>query len=178
MKSISNSYIKSFIPLAAVAAVIVLFYLAAIAPEQSKIGAMKNELSALSSQTLKAQDIVLSTPEIVREIEILKKREHALALRIPEGASIPKIVSRITAELERPGIRVVSIVPEKSGATDETGSVLIKINFNADFKSLGELLKGIEESEMLFSVYDFLIRPSPHGGELEVRMGLQSFFRE
>lgn len=178
MKSASNSYIKSFIPFAALLAGIVLFSALAVSPKYRELDRLREELRAVNHEIEEASAIAASTPEMREEIRRLRERHEALRRRIPREASIPKIVSSISEELDRPGVRLISLSPESIPPENGGGGVIVSLNMRTDFMSLGKIMRGLEESEMLFAVSEFRLRTTPAENELDADLTLKSFFRD
>lgn len=178
MKSASNSYIKSFIPFTALLTGIVLFSVLAVLPKFRELEQLRGELREVNREIEEASAIAASTPEMRAEIQRLEERYEALRQRIPRDASIPRIVSRISEELDRPGVRLISLSPEAVPPENGGGGVVVRLNMRTGYISLGEIMRGFEESDMLFAVSDFRVRTTPAENELDTDLTLKSFFRD
>lgn len=173
LRSLSTYYIKSLFPSACLILAIILFYALAIAPRAEEMESIKAEFELVSQEIEKAQNIILSIPEMKEEIELLKQKHAALLLKIPDDIEIPGIVSKISAVSTMPGVRMVSLSPGK-----ENDRAAVEINIRADFFSLGKLVEQIESSSMPLSISEFRVTGTPTRDELDVRMVISSFFRE
>ncbi len=134
---------------------------------------IKAEIESVNYEIEKAQNIIFSIPEMKEEVEILKEKNAALLLKVPDDIAIADIASKLREASARPGVRLVSLSPEKDA--ERTAA---KINISSDFFSLGELMEQIESSGMPVSILKLHISGTPIRAELDVRMVISGFFRE
>ena len=172
MKSGSNSYIKSFLPVAALIAGVVFFLVFAIVPRLNRLEDLKKEFELVNADIEQAGIIIASIPGMKEEIENLKQKNEILKQRVPDSANIPMIVREVSRELDRPGVRLLSLSPEEG-----SGRVLLRITLRTDFVNLGELMKGIGASDMLFTVLELEVHSIPVSDKIYAQMTIASFFR-
>ena len=173
MKLNASFYIRSFLPLIVLGASVILFYFLAIVPQLNRIEEHKAELEQINNDIEEARGILASKPEMEEEIKTLEQKNQKLTRKIPEKSNIPAIVREVSENLNRSGVRVISLSPEEGA-----DKVSVNLNLRTDFINFGEIMRGVESSDMLFVVSELDLRDLGSDGRLDVRMVLTSFFRE
>ncbi len=177
MKSGASFYIRNFLPLIILAAAVLLFYFFAVVPEMNRVEELKAEIEEAEREIEDARAIAASASEMRDENQKLREREQALMRKVPDQANISRIVREVSEKLNRPGTRVLSLSPREEPPENGAGRVLLDISLRTDFISLGEIMKGIENSELLFTVSRMELSKVPGRRELEARITLASYYR-
>ena len=152
---------------------------------------LKGQVKALSVSKTKVAKLDMDIQSVKRDVAIVQQNQskEKINLKVKKLVSEGELLSlleQVSLIAKDNGVRVSQINPQKAGRPPEKAgqtqsafiSVLIKLDLNCSYHSLGSFINDIENSEYAVSCEDIKIIPdSSSGGRERILLTLKTYVK-
>ena len=175
--AVTNFINEKYIPLAprikvAIFAIIlllpvVLFYFLFYQPKAEKIESLDKQTVQLKQQVQEAKAKAANKEQFEKELALAKEKFEELAVLLPKGKEIPKLLKDISALGRNAGLDFLTFKPLADVPKDFYAELPVSINVRGPYHNMGFFFDQVSKLERIVSVTNIkMTSPKKEGGEM------------